>query len=159
LISLAVAAPCSSTEVAEKRFEQECQDLAQTLHSLCPPSNSFSSSSNDFPVLANASATFRFLPPIQLVIKSATPADSSRKVADLTLSKNSRPKFFISTSPIRMMAAKVGGMGKCQPDGTLGCRSRKQDMKLTLGVITPLEPIDETGRYSNDICNHRRRVP
>ena len=41
----------------------------------------------------------------------------------------------------------------------VGHGSPDQDIKLTLGVITPLEPIDETGRYGNNICNHRRRVP
>lgn len=41
------------------------------------------------------------------VIKSATPADSSKNVESLTSSKNSWQKFFISIKPIRMIAAII----------------------------------------------------
>jgi hypothetical protein len=77
----------------------------------------------------HTSATFLFLPPkptminkvsvhdnshilvvaLQLVMRSATPADSCKNVSALTSSKNSRQNCFISSKPIRMIAALHAG--------------------------------------------------
>lgn len=85
----------------------------------------------------------RDLQDIQLVIRSATPADSWKNVSALALSKNSMQNLFISMRPLRMTAAIAYSV--------LGYGSLLLAFELTLRVVSPLQPIHEAGSDSNDV--------